>query len=279
MDYFNADALPLSCKALMKKYQDNGVNLTALYSDEMHIQQDWGYFGHHEGGQFAERYLTREHGRCLVPKNSASRSTTGICSISLTGRSELSSLPQSAVVNVQYVMGPILPRTSTGLSCCATAITGCSTTSVVDLFCGGQGAMPRELFGRELRHQRRTHRGPRARPSTYWNYRKAVNGSANQYEYTSNFVWGNTVHQAAAACYDYFKWSEYLQPTGQRLRRGRLGRPRLLRRGDGRVDRAWSTSTRCAYAAAWGMPAEVCELEDGGQRRVRTRKATASRST
>ena len=25
----------------------------------MHIQQDWGYFGHHEGGQFAERYLTQ----------------------------------------------------------------------------------------------------------------------------------------------------------------------------------------------------------------------------
>ena len=37
--------------------------------------------------------------------------------------------------------------------------------------------------------------------------------SAYQYEYTPNFVWGNTVHQAASACYDYFKWGEYLEPT------------------------------------------------------------------
>ena len=57
MDYFNEDALPF-LKALMKKYHDNDINLTALYSDEMHIQQDWFYFSHHENGQFAERYLT-----------------------------------------------------------------------------------------------------------------------------------------------------------------------------------------------------------------------------
>ena len=31
----------------MKKYHDNDINLTALYSDEMHIQQDWFYFSHH----------------------------------------------------------------------------------------------------------------------------------------------------------------------------------------------------------------------------------------
>ena len=31
---------------------------------------------------------------------------------------------------------------------------------------------------------------------------------------TPRISWGNTVHQAAAACYDYFKWGDYLQPTG-----------------------------------------------------------------
>ena len=64
MDYFNEDALPF-LKALMKKYHDNDINLTALYSDEMHIQQDWFYFSHHENGQFAERYLT-ESMACLL---------------------------------------------------------------------------------------------------------------------------------------------------------------------------------------------------------------------
>jgi len=40
-----------------------------------------------------------------------------------------------------------------------------------------------------------------------------LNPNPNKYEYTPNFIWGNTVHQASAACYDYFKWGEYLQPT------------------------------------------------------------------
>ena len=38
--------------------------------------------------------------------------------------------------------------------------------------------------------------------------------SRNQYEYTSNFVWSNTVHQAASACSDYFKWGDFLTGNG-----------------------------------------------------------------
>jgi hypothetical protein len=30
----------------------------SLYSDEMHIQQDWNYFNHNDDGQFAVRYYT-----------------------------------------------------------------------------------------------------------------------------------------------------------------------------------------------------------------------------
>ena len=45
----------------------------------------------------------------------------------------------------------------------------------------------------------------------YW--RNNETGHA-QYEYTSNFVWSNTVHQAAAACDDYFKWGDFLTGNG-----------------------------------------------------------------
>ncbi|HXK94868.1 MAG TPA: hypothetical protein PKV38_14425, partial [bacterium] len=55
MDYFSPNALPY-LKNLVDKYVDAGVKLHALYSDEMHIQQDWGYFSHHDGGEFALRY-------------------------------------------------------------------------------------------------------------------------------------------------------------------------------------------------------------------------------
>src|SRR5205085_1198340 len=47
----------------------------------------------------------------------------------------------------------------------------------------------------------------------YW-----LHGQENRfrqhYEYTSTFLWSNTVHQAASACYDYFKWGDYLTGTG-----------------------------------------------------------------
>lgn len=58
MDYFSPKALPF-LKNLMKKYYDAGINLNGLYSDEMHIQQDWSYFGHHDNGQFTLRYLSQ----------------------------------------------------------------------------------------------------------------------------------------------------------------------------------------------------------------------------
>ena len=58
MDYFSPKA-PGFLTGLVEKYKAAGINLTALYSDEMHIQQDWAYFSHHEDGQFAQRYLTR----------------------------------------------------------------------------------------------------------------------------------------------------------------------------------------------------------------------------
>src|SRR5690625_5731957 len=52
-----------------------------------------------------------------------------------------------------------------------------------------------------------------------WDAEK-LHGNAYKYEYTSNFIWSNTVHQAAAACYDYFKWGEYLVPTGNDFAEG-----------------------------------------------------------
>jgi len=81
---------------------------------------------------------------------------------------------------------------------------------------------------------------------------------AYQYEYTPGFIYSNTVQQASAACYDYFKWGDYLQPTGNDFAEC------------GWADRnyygaAMATSIGIlnkypnAYAAFWGMPKEVAE--------------------
>ena len=57
MDYFSDKALPY-LKQLVDQYADAGIQLNGLYSDEMHIQQDWGYFQHHDHGEFALRYVS-----------------------------------------------------------------------------------------------------------------------------------------------------------------------------------------------------------------------------
>ena len=70
---------------------------------------------------------------------------------------------------------------------------------VVDLFCDAK-SYAEGLFGRELRTA--AHASWAQSPTIdLWNTEKQPS-NPNQYEYTSNFVWGNTVHQASAACYD-----------------------------------------------------------------------------
>ena len=75
-------------------------------------------------------------------------------------------------------------------------------------------------------------------------------------EYTPDFLWSNTVQQAAAACSDYFRWNDFLTGGGNDHAEG------------GWSDRnyyglalACSTgilnTTPNAYAAAWGMPDAV----------------------
>ncbi len=51
-------------------------------------------------------------------------------------------------------------------------------------------------------------------PTIDWWNTGPVNMNRFKYEYTPNFVWSCTVHQAAAACHDYFKWGDYLTGTG-----------------------------------------------------------------
>ena len=83
MDYFSPQASPF-LKNLLKKYHDKGINLVSLYSDEMHIQQDWYYFTHHENGQFNLRYLTPIF-RKLIIRNSVRNLKINTCFILFMG--------------------------------------------------------------------------------------------------------------------------------------------------------------------------------------------------
>lgn len=246
MDYFSPKA-PEFLKGLMDKYHENGINLTSFYSDEMHIQQDWSYFTHHENGQFAVRYLTpgfseryeRTYGQALDDKYMLYFAYGAPNYLPTAG----------AVRNVQYVMGET-PEAIHATFLLRDRYYKMLNHGVVDLFndakkyaCG--------LFGREMATS--AHSSWAESPTIdFWDWEQ-LHENAYKYEYTPNFVWSNTVHQAAAACYDYFKWGEYLQPTGNDFAECGWGDRNYYGAAMGTSIGVINKYPN-AYAAAWGMP-------------------------
>lgn len=246
MDYFSPQAMPF-LKNLLKKYHDKGINLVSLYSDEMHIQQDWYYFVHHQNGQFNSRYLTK--GFSDVYKKKFGQELEDKELLYFAYGEPLFETGAKAVRNVQYMMGN-QPEDIQKTFLLRDRYYKMLNHGVADLFKGAKD-YGSSLFGRELTA---TGHSSWAESPTIdlWDTEK-LKENAFKYEYTSNYVWGNTVQQASAACYDYFKWGEYLEPTGNDfaecgwMDRNYYGAAMAASIG---VINKYPT----AYAAAWGMP-------------------------
>jgi len=253
MDYFSPKA-PTFLKELLDKYHRAGIRLNGLYSDEMHIQQDWGYFNHHDDGQFALRYLTQNMA------NEYAR---------LYG----SQFADMDKYMLYFFYGPKIFLNTTRASRNTQIVTGESpedihrtflfrdryykllNNRVVDLFLQAKD-YAEKLYGHDL--LTRAHASWAQSPTIdQWEVGKLRHANY-QYEYTPNFIWSNTVHQAASACYDYFKWGDYLTGSGNDHAEG------------GWSDRDYyGAALACsygilnkypnAYAAHWGMPAAASE--------------------
>jgi hypothetical protein len=246
MDYFSPQAAPF-LKNLLKKYRDKGINLVSLYSDEMHIQQDWHYFSHHENGQFNVRYLTKNFSKAYQEKFGQELEDKDLLYFAFG--SPFFETGAKAVRNVQYVMGS-QPEDIHRTFLLRDRYYKMLNHGVVDLFKEAK-SYAEQLFGRSLATD--GHSSWAQSPTIdLWDTEK-LRVDAAKYEYTSNYVWGNTVHQAASGCYDYFKWGEYLEPTGNDFAES------------GWLDRNYYGAAMGAsigvinnypnaYIAAWGMP-------------------------
>lgn len=207
MDYFSPKAMPF-LQNLFTKYHDKGINLVSLYSDEMHIQQDWYYFVHHENGQFNIRYLTKNFSDAYQKKFGQSFEDKHLLYFAY-GAPFYETGAKSAR-NIQYVMGS-KPEDIHRTFLLRDRYFKLLNHGVTDLFKEAK-LYGEKLFGREL--EATGHSSWAESPTIdLWDTEK-LRENAAKYEYTSNYVWGNTVQQASAACYDYFKWGEYLEPTG-----------------------------------------------------------------
>ncbi len=251
MDYFSEKALPY-LKALVDKYSDAGVKLNALYSDEMHIQQDWNYFGHHDNGEFAQRYVSKGFAKRFATRYGADFADFAKYMVYFCYGQEDTATDLSAKAGGMAVFGSS-PEDIRKTALFRSRYYHLLQDGVVDLFTAAKHHAEQRM-GHKLE----------ARAHATWAESPTVDkwdtGQENMfrsgYEYTSNFVWSNTVHQAAAACYDYFKWGDFL--TGNGNDHCEIG---YLDRNYVGLALACSTGilndTPYSYAAHWGMPNEL----------------------
>jgi len=251
MDYFSDSAL-LYLKTLLNKYIDAGVKLCGLYSDEMHIQQDWDYFGHHDHGQFTLRYISTGLEKTYADKYGEQYRDFAKYMLYFTYGQEDFSVNLSANEGVMHVFGSS-PQEIHKTALFRSQYYALLQDSVVDLFVDAK-RHAEERIGYML--ESRAHATWAESPTIDCWRTGTTNMNSRKYEYTSDFVWSNTVHQSASACHDYFKWGEFLTGTGNDHPEG------------GWLDRdyyglALACSTGIinevpySYCAHWGHPSEI----------------------
>lgn len=251
MDYFSANASGF-LHGLVDKYTAAGVKLEGLYSDEMHIQQDWAYHSHHDHGEFAVRYVSAGFQKAFAQRFGAQYEDFAKYLIYFTHGQEDFAGDLSAKRDIMHVMGPS-PEDVQATALLRARYYHFLQDSVVDLFT-------------EAKHYAESRMGHRlmARAHATWAQSPTIDSwdtgrdplARHQYEYTSDFIWSNTVQQAASACYDYFKWGDYLTGNGTDHAEG------------GWLDRDYyAMALACsmgilnevpmAYAAHWGSPGPI----------------------
>jgi hypothetical protein len=251
LDYFSPKAMPF-LQGLVEQYHAAGVPLNGLYADEMHIQQDWGYHTHHDEGQFTFRYLTPHLADRFAEIYGAEfKDFEKFLVYFCYGQHGF--LPSlEARLPAQHVLGETAEAVQKTFLLRRRYYDLLENT-VVDLFAGAK-EFAEKTYGREL--EARAHATWAQSPTCDAWERGSQPLAPRQYEYTPEFLWSNTVQQASAACSDYFAWNKFLTGGGNDHAEGGW-----LDRNYYGIALACSTGilnrTPYAYAAAWGMPAEV----------------------
>ncbi len=248
MDYFSPKALPF-LQGLIEAYHSAGVRLNGLYADEMHIQQDWGYTTHHDEGQFTFRYLTSHLADRFAQLYGTEFEDFEKYLVYFCYRQHAFLPTLEARLPAQHVLGEA-PNDIQKTFLLRRRYYDLLENSVVDLFAKAK-EFAEGKYGHAL--EARAHATWAQSPTCDAWESGSQPVAPRQYEYTPEFLWSNTVHQAASACSDYFAWNKFLTGGGNDHAEGGW-----LDRDYYGIALACSTGilnpTPYAYAAAWGMP-------------------------
>ena len=210
MDYFSDKALPY-LKGLVDRYADAGVKLNAPYSDEPHLMGDWSYLAtttmasspcatsapalaEKFAQQFGAKY--RDFAKYLVY---------------FTYGQEDFAIDLSATQGVMHVFGPS-PQDIRRTALFRAHYYRFLQDGLTDLLVEAKQHAEKRM-GHRL--EARAHATWAESPTCdCWIPFQGTNPNRSKYEYTSDFLWSNTVQQAAVACADYFRWGDFLTGNG-----------------------------------------------------------------
>ncbi len=263
MDYFSP-AVTAFVDSLIQQYHDRDIDLAGIYSDEMHIQQDWSYHNHFDNGQFNLRYVSTGFERAFAEKY-GDQYGTGIADFArymvyFAGNQHDFLATHEPKLPCQHVFGSTaddIQKTLRFRRDYFDFLEG----SIVNLMNGAREKLE-QLAGHtlDLYYHATWAESPTCDAIAPGGVHDtwSADEHCSRYEYTPDFVWSNTVHQASAACANYFKWNEFLTGGNNDVPEG------------GYADRNYyARALACSLAALnrkplasagmWGFPKQVGE--------------------
>lgn len=253
MDYFSPKALPF-LKALVDKYMEAGIRIRSLYSDEMTILGDSRYFGLYDSGEYALRYVSPWLEKAFAEKYGEQFADMAPYMLYFCVGQDDYAHDLSTELKMGHVWGrsgPDVHQTALFRARYYRLL----QDRVTDLMTEARNHLEERLGHKVLTPGHPTW----AESPTVDRYHAGLqNPFPYAYDYLPNFMASNTVHQAASACYDYFKWGDFYYGNGNDM--AEIG---YLDRNYWGFSLASSTGiineVPYSYSAFWGMPEPFME--------------------
>ncbi len=259
MDYGDPSAATF-LDDLTRRYHEQGISLAGIYADEMHIQQDWSYHSHLEHGQFAMRYVSPGLERAFAACYGSRYADLAPYMLYFACHQHDFALSHEPKLPCQHVFGSTQEEILATLRFRRDYYHFLENT-VVKLMIAARDRL--EQLGEhelDIFYHATWAESPTCDVWAVGGVPKSWSPEEHRrrYEYTPDFVWSNTIQQAAAACANYFLWNEFLTGGNDDTAEG------------GYADRNYyGRALACSLAALnrrplasagmWGMPAPVRE--------------------
>jgi len=259
MDYFSPQA-PEFLDNLVQQYHERGISMTGVYADEAHIQQDWSYHAHMDNGQFTLRYVSEGFERAFAAQFGAEYASFAKYMVYFACHQHDFTATHEPKLPSQHVFGTRTDDVYRTLLFRRNYYQFLES-NIVKLMVDARQKVE-QLNGRSLDvyYHSTWAESPTCDAWTVDGvyHEWSPEEHRRQYEYTPEFLWSNTVHQASAACANQFSWNEFLTggnddtPEGGYADRNYYGRALAC---------SLATLNRSPLASAgmWGMPPPVAE--------------------